>query len=116
MGYTGHQSSGLGLLENRDTKHIQKQFHCGGNDGSERSHVCVVGSNPEWDLGVDDIFSGRIAFPGPTNPKAAFRSGLLDKLGFAFTKLRAQTQEMAGRLRQSRAALDAASFAQTAAL
>jgi 2-methylcitrate dehydratase PrpD len=77
LGYTAHQSSGLGSW-NRDTEHIQKAFHFGGMTArSGVTSALLVQSG--W-TGVDDIFSGKDNFFQAYNPKAD-PSGLLDKLG-----------------------------------
>jgi 2-methylcitrate dehydratase PrpD len=77
LGYTGHQSSGLGSW-NRDTEHIQKAFHFGGMTARNGvTSALLVKSG--W-TGVDDIFSGKDSFFLAYNPKAD-PSGLLDKLG-----------------------------------
>jgi 2-methylcitrate dehydratase PrpD len=77
LGYTAHQSSGLGSW-NRDTEHIQKAFHFGGMTArSGVTSALLVKSG--W-TGVDDIFSGKDNFFQAYNPKAD-PVGLLDKLG-----------------------------------
>ena len=77
LGYTAHQSSGLGSW-NRDTEHIQKAFHFGGMTArSGVTSALLVHSG--W-TGVDDIFSGKDNFFLAYNPKAD-ASGLIDKLG-----------------------------------
>src|SRR6267142_1166536 len=77
LGYTAHQSSGLGAW-NRDTEHIQKAFHFGGMTARNGvTSALLVKSG--W-TGVDDIFSGKDSFFLAYNPKAD-PSGLLDKLG-----------------------------------
>src|SRR6266849_6382338 len=77
LGYTAHQSSGLGEC-NRDTEHIQKAFHFGGMTArSGVTSALIVQSG--W-TGVEDIFSGKDNFFQAYNPKAD-PSGLLDKLG-----------------------------------
>ena len=56
LGYTAHQSSGLGAW-NRDTDHIQKAFHFGGmtaRSGVTSALVVQAG----W-TGVEDILSGK---------------------------------------------------------
>jgi 2-methylcitrate dehydratase PrpD len=77
LGYTAHQSSGLGLW-NRDTEHIQKAFHFGGM--SARSGVTSALLVQSGWTGVDDIFSGKDNFFVAYNPHAD-PSGLIDKLG-----------------------------------
>src|SRR6202158_3437815 len=55
LGYTAHQSSGLGAW-NRDTEHMQKAFHFGGmtaRSGVTSALIVQAG----W-TGVEDIFSG----------------------------------------------------------
>src|ERR1700736_2842505 len=77
LGYTAHQSSGLGAW-NRDTEHIQKAFHFGGMTArSGVTSALLVQSG--W-TGVDDIFSGKDNFFQAYNPHAD-PSGLIDKLG-----------------------------------
>src|ERR1700726_2619479 len=77
LGYTAHQSSGLGAW-NRDTEHIQKVFHFGGMTArSGRPSALLVHSG--W-TGVDDLFSGKDNFFQAYNPHAD-PSGLTDKLG-----------------------------------
>jgi 2-methylcitrate dehydratase PrpD len=77
LGYTGHQSSGLGSW-NRDPDHIQKAFlFAGMNARSGVTSALVVKSG--W-TGVDDIFSGKDNFFQAYNPNAD-PSGLIDKLG-----------------------------------
>ncbi len=77
LGYTAHQSSGLGAW-NRDTEHIQKAFHFGGMTArSGVTSALLVQSG--W-TGVDDILSGKDNFFDAYNPKAD-PAGLLDKLG-----------------------------------
>jgi 2-methylcitrate dehydratase PrpD len=80
LGYTAHQSSGLGLW-NRDTEHIQKAFHFGGMTArSGVTSALLVQSG--W-TGVDDIFSGKDNFFKAYNAHAD-PSGLIDKLGERF--------------------------------
>jgi 2-methylcitrate dehydratase PrpD len=77
LGYTAHQSSGLGAW-NRDTEHIQKAFHFGGmtaRNGVTSALLVQAG----W-TGVDDIFSGKDNFFAAYNPHAD-PAGLIDKLG-----------------------------------
>jgi 2-methylcitrate dehydratase PrpD len=77
LGYTAHQSSGLGAW-NRDPDHIQKAFLFGGmNARSGVTSALIVKSG--W-TGVDDIFSGKDNFFQAYNPNAD-PSGLIDKLG-----------------------------------
>jgi 2-methylcitrate dehydratase PrpD len=80
LGYTAHQSSGLGSW-NRDTEHIQKAFHFGGMTARNGvTSALLVQSG--W-TGVDDIFSGKDNFFQAYNPKAE-PSGLLDGLGVRY--------------------------------
>ena len=80
LGYTAHQSSGLGSW-NQDTEHIQKAFHFGGMTARNGvTSALLVQSG--W-TGVDDVFSGKDNFFQAYNPKAD-PSGLLDKLGVRF--------------------------------
>jgi len=80
LGYTAHQSSGLGSW-NRDTEHIQKAFHFGGMTARNGvTSALLVQSG--W-TGVDDIFSGKDNFFQAYNPKAD-PSGLMDKLGVRY--------------------------------
>jgi 2-methylcitrate dehydratase PrpD len=77
LGYTAHQSSGLGAW-NRDTEHIQKAFHFGGmtaRSGVTSALVVQAG----W-TGVEDIFSGKDNFFAAYNPHAD-PAGLAEKLG-----------------------------------
>jgi 2-methylcitrate dehydratase PrpD len=77
LGYTAHQSSGLGAW-NRDSDHIQKAFLFGGmNARSGVTSALIVKSG--W-TGVDDIFSGKDNFFQAYNPHAD-PSGLIEKLG-----------------------------------
>jgi 2-methylcitrate dehydratase PrpD len=77
LGYTAHQSSGLGAW-NRDTEHVQKAFLFGGMTArSGVTSALLVQSG--W-TGVDDILSGKDNFFDAYNPKAD-PAGLLDKLG-----------------------------------
>ncbi len=77
LGYTAHQSSGLGAW-NRDTEHIQKAFHFGGMTArSGVSSALLVQAG--W-TGVDDILSGNDNFFAAYNPHAD-PAGLIDKLG-----------------------------------
>src|SRR5215467_795494 len=77
LGYTAHQSSGLGAW-NRDTEHVQKAFHFGGM--TARSGVTsALLAQAGW-TGVDDILSGKDNFFAAYNPHAD-PAGLVDKLG-----------------------------------
>src|ERR1700686_4765030 len=77
LGYTAHQSSGLGAW-NRDTEHIQKAFPFGGMTArSGVTSALLVQSG--W-TGVDDIFPGKDNFFPAYNPHAD-PAGLIDKLG-----------------------------------
>jgi 2-methylcitrate dehydratase PrpD len=77
LGYTAHQSSGLGAW-NRDTEHIQKAFVFGGMTArSGVTSALVVQSG--W-TGVEDILSGKDNFFQAYNPKAD-PAGLIEKLG-----------------------------------
>src|SRR5882757_57129 len=80
LGYTAHQSSGLGAW-NRDTEHVQKAFHFGGM--TARSGVTSALLVQAGWTGVDDILSGKDNFFAAYNPKAD-PAGLLDKLGVRF--------------------------------
>src|SRR6266436_1457618 len=84
LGYTAHQSSGLGAW-NRDTDHIQKAFHFGGmtaRSGVTSALIVQAG----W-TGVEDIFSGKDNFFQAYNPHAD-PAGLAEKLGERFEVLR----------------------------
>jgi 2-methylcitrate dehydratase PrpD len=84
LGYTAHQSSGLGAW-NRDTEHIQKAFHFGGMTArSGVTSALLVHSG--W-TGVDDLFSGKDNFFQAYNPHAD-SSGLIDKLGERYEVVR----------------------------
>jgi len=77
LGYTAHQSSGLGAW-NRDTEHIQKAFHFGGmtaRSGVTSALIVQAG----W-TGVEDIFAGKDNFFEAYNPHAN-SAGLAEKLG-----------------------------------
>jgi 2-methylcitrate dehydratase PrpD len=77
LGYTAHQSSGLGAW-NRDTDHIQKAFHFGGmtaRSGVTSALIVQAG----W-TGVEDIFSGKDNFFEAYNAHAD-PAGLTEKLG-----------------------------------
>jgi 2-methylcitrate dehydratase PrpD len=77
LGYSAHQSSGLGAW-NRDPDHIQKAFLFGGmNARSGVTSALIVKSG--W-TGVDDIFSGKDNFFQAYNPNAD-PAGLIEKLG-----------------------------------
>jgi 2-methylcitrate dehydratase PrpD len=77
LGYTAHQSSGLGAW-NRDTEHVQKAFHFGGM--TARSGVTSALLVQAGWTGVDDILSGKDNFFAAYNPQAD-PAGLIDKLG-----------------------------------
>jgi 2-methylcitrate dehydratase PrpD len=77
LGYTAHQSSGLGAW-NRDTEHVQKAFHFGGM--TARSGVTSALLVQAGWTGVDDILSGKDNFFAAYNPHAD-PGGLIDKLG-----------------------------------
>jgi 2-methylcitrate dehydratase PrpD len=77
LGYTAHQSSGLGAW-NRDTEHIQKAFHFGGM--TARSGVTSALLVQAGWTGVDDMFSGTDNFFAAYNPHAD-PAGLIEKLG-----------------------------------
>jgi 2-methylcitrate dehydratase PrpD len=77
LGYTAHQSSGLGAW-NRDTQHVQKAFHFGGMTARNGVTAALLVQSG-W-TGVDDIFSGKDNFFTAYNPHAD-PSGLVDKLG-----------------------------------
>src|SRR5260221_979590 len=84
LGYTAHQSSGLGAW-NRDTDHIQKAFHFGGmtaRSGVTSALIVQAG----W-TGVQDIFSGKDNFFEAYNPHAD-PAGLAEQLGERFEILR----------------------------
>ncbi|HVS87515.1 MAG TPA: MmgE/PrpD family protein [Candidatus Acidoferrum sp.] len=77
LGYTAHQSSGLGAW-NRDTDHIQKAFHFGGmtaRSGVTSALIVQAG----W-TGVEDIFWGKDNFFEAYNPHAD-PAGLTEQLG-----------------------------------
>ena len=80
LGYTAHQSSGLGAW-NRDTEHVQKAFHFGGM--TARSGVTSALLVQAGWTGVDDILSGKDNFFAAYNPHAD-PAGLIDKLGERF--------------------------------
>jgi 2-methylcitrate dehydratase PrpD len=84
LGYTGHQSSGLGSW-NRDTEHVQKAFHFGGMNARNGVTSAVLAQSG-W-TGVDDIFSGRDNFFQAYNPSAD-PAGLIDKLGERYEVMR----------------------------
>lgn len=77
LGYTAHQSSGLGAW-NRDTEHVQKAFHFGGM--TARSGVTSALLVQAGWTGVDDILSGKDNFFAAYNPHAD-PAGMIDKLG-----------------------------------
>src|SRR5215472_12264568 len=77
LGYTAHQSSGLGAWS-RDTEHVQKAFHFGGM--TARSGVTSALLVQAGWTGVDDILSGKDNFFAAYNPHAD-PAGLVDKLG-----------------------------------
>src|SRR5712672_116009 len=77
LGYTAHQSSGLGAW-NRDTEHVQKAFHFGGM--TARSGVTSALLVQAGWTGVDDILSGKDNFFAAYNPHAD-AAGLIEKLG-----------------------------------
>ena len=77
LGYTAHQSSGLGAW-NRDTEHMQKAFHFGGM--TARSGVTSALLVQAGWTGVDDILAGKDNFFAAYNPHAD-PAGLIDKLG-----------------------------------
>src|SRR5882757_6644926 len=77
LGYTAHQSSGLGAW-NRDIEHVQKAFHFGGM--TARSGVTSALLVQAGWTGVDDILSGKDNFFAAYNPHAD-PAGLIDKLG-----------------------------------
>ncbi|HEX4543466.1 MAG TPA: MmgE/PrpD family protein [Candidatus Acidoferrum sp.] len=77
LGYTAHQSSGLGAW-NRDTEHVQKAFTFGGM--TARSGVTSALLVQAGWTGVDDILSGKDNFFAAYNPHAD-PAGLVDKLG-----------------------------------
>jgi 2-methylcitrate dehydratase PrpD len=80
LGYTAHQSSGLGAW-NRDTDHIQKAFHFGGM--TARSGVTSALLVQAGWTGVEDIFSGTDNFFQAYHPNAD-PAGLTDALGERF--------------------------------
>jgi 2-methylcitrate dehydratase PrpD len=80
LGYTAHQSSGLGAW-NRDTEHVQKAFHFGGM--TARSGVTSALLVQAGWTGVDDILSGKDNFFAAYNSHAD-PAGLIDKLGERF--------------------------------
>jgi 2-methylcitrate dehydratase PrpD len=77
LGYTAHQSSGLGAWS-RDTQHVQKAFHFGGM--TARSGVTSALLVQAGWTGVDDILSGQDNFFAAYNPYAD-PAGLVDGLG-----------------------------------
>jgi len=84
LGYTAHQSSGLGAW-NRDTEHVQKAFHFGGM--TARSGVTSALLVQAGWTGVDDILSGKDNFFAAYNPHAD-PAGLIDKLGERYEVVR----------------------------
>jgi len=84
LGYTAHQSSGLGAW-NRDTDHIQKAFHFGGM--TARSGVTSALVVHEGWTGVEDILSGKDNFFEAYNPHAD-PAGLVEKLGERYEIMR----------------------------
>src|SRR5439155_20146229 len=84
LGYTAHQSSGLGAW-NRDTEHIQKAFHFGGM--TARSGVTSALMVQAGWTGVEDIFSGKDNFFEAYNPHAD-PAGLAEQLGERFEIMR----------------------------
>jgi 2-methylcitrate dehydratase PrpD len=84
LGYTAHQSSGLGAW-NRDTEHVQKAFVFSGmtaRNGVTSALLVQAG----W-TGVDDIFSGKDNFFAAYNSHAD-PAGLIDKLGERYEVIR----------------------------
>src|SRR6202163_3491868 len=77
LGYTAHQSSGLGAW-NRDVEHVQKAFHFGGM--TARSGVTSALLVQAGWSGIDDILSGKDNFFSAYNPHAD-PAGLIDSLG-----------------------------------
>jgi 2-methylcitrate dehydratase PrpD len=77
LGYTAHQSSGLGAWD-RDIEHVQKAFHFGGM--TARSGVTAALLVQAGWTGVDDILAGKDNFFAAYNPHAE-PAGLIDKLG-----------------------------------
>src|SRR5437588_1177010 len=77
LGYTAHQSSGLGAW-NRDTEHVQKAFHFGGMTARNGVTSALLAQGG-W-TGVDDIISGKDNFFAAYNSHAD-PAGLIDKLG-----------------------------------
>ncbi|HEY4445146.1 MAG TPA: MmgE/PrpD family protein [Steroidobacteraceae bacterium] len=77
LGYTAHQSSGLGAW-NRDIEHVQKAFHFGGM--TARSGVTAALLVQAGWTGVDDILTGKDNFFAAYNPHAE-PAGLIDQLG-----------------------------------
>jgi 2-methylcitrate dehydratase PrpD len=91
LGYTAHQSSGLGAW-NRDTDHIQKAFHFGGM--TARSGVTAALLVQAGWTGVDDIFSGKDNFFAAYNPHAN-PAGLVEALGERFEVTRTNIKKWA---------------------
>src|SRR5258707_14180696 len=84
LGYTAHQSSGLGAW-NRDTDHIQKAFHFGGMTARSSVPSALI-VQAGW-TGVEDIFSGKDNFFEAYNPHAD-PAGLTEQLGERFEIMR----------------------------
>src|SRR2546430_15184731 len=102
LGYTAHQSSGLGAW-NRDNDHIQKAFHFGGmtaRSGVTSALIVQAG----W-TGVEDIFSGRDNFFQAYNPHAN-PLGLTEQLDEHFEIMRTNIKKWPARS-PIQAALDA---------
>src|SRR5437588_2658563 len=77
LGYTAHQSSGLGAW-NRDTEHVPNAFHFGGMTARNGVTSALLAQGG-W-TGVDDIISGKDNFFAAYNSHAD-PAGLIDKLG-----------------------------------
>jgi 2-methylcitrate dehydratase PrpD len=77
LGYTAHQSSGLGAWA-RDTQHVQKAFHFGGM--TARSGVTSALLVQAGWTGVDDILAGKDNFFAAYNPHADPQE-LVEQLG-----------------------------------
>jgi 2-methylcitrate dehydratase PrpD len=84
LGYTSHQSSGLGAWS-RDSEHVQKAFTFGGM--TARSGVTSALLVQAGWTGVDDILSGKDNFFAAYNPHAD-PGGLVDKLGERYEVVR----------------------------
>lgn len=89
LGYTAHQSSGLGAW-NRDTEHVQKAFHFGGMTARNGVTSALL-AQASW-TGVEDIFSGKDNFFAAYNPQAD-PAGLIDKLGERYEVTRANIKK-----------------------